>query len=64
MDIASLATVMSQAETQQTQAIKISSMVKDQTEATGAQAIQLIESASARPVDPSSPIGQNIDTFA
>jgi len=61
MDISSLATLMSQTETQQAHATKINSMVKDQIEANGAQALQLIESTTPRPVDPSSPLGQNID---
>jgi len=62
MDIASMSTAMSNYQTQATHASKIGSMVKDQMEATGQQALQLIESAApVATVDPSSPVGQNID---
>lgn len=64
MDISSIDTLMSQAMTQQTHAAKINSMVKDQMQTNGAQAVELVESASTRPVDPSSPLGQNIDVHA
>ncbi|GGC02190.1 hypothetical protein GCM10011352_30480 [Marinobacterium zhoushanense] len=61
MDISSIDTLMNQAMTQQAHAAKINSMVKDQMETNGALAVELVESASTRPVDPSSPVGQNID---
>jgi hypothetical protein len=62
MDIASMSTAMSNMQTQASHATKINSMVKDQIEATGQQALQLIQSAAPVPtVDPSSPVGQNID---
>lgn len=62
MDIASVSTAMSNAQTQVTHAAKINSMVKDQIEASGQQALQLIDSAApVASVDPSSPVGQNID---
>jgi hypothetical protein len=49
-------------QTQATHATKINSMVKDQIETTGQQAVQLIQSAAPVPtVDPTSPVGQNID---
>lgn len=62
MDIASVSTAMSNAQTQVTHAAKINSMVKDQIEASGQQALQLIDSAApVASVDQSSPVGQNID---
>ncbi|GAA0786617.1 putative motility protein [Marinobacterium sediminicola] len=62
MDIAAMSTTVSNQQTQTQHAVKINQMVKDQTEAVGQQALQLI--ASAAPVvapDPSSPLGHNID---
>ncbi|WP_027852458.1 YjfB family protein [Marinobacterium litorale] len=64
MDIAGLSTAMSQMQTQTEHATKVHSMVKDQTEAMGEQALALIESAAPRPVDPASSLGQNIDIRA
>ncbi|MET4160700.1 hypothetical protein CFI10_08015 [Marinobacterium iners] len=62
MDIASMSTAMSNMQTQASHATKINSMVKDQIEATGQQALQLIQSAAPVPtVDPTSSVGQNID---
>ena len=62
MDNASMSTAMSNMQTQASQATKINSMVKDQIEATGQQALQLIQSAAPVPtVDPTSSVGQNID---
>jgi hypothetical protein len=43
-------------------ATRVSSMVKDQIELNGQQALQLIQSAAPTPtVDPASPVGQNIN---
>jgi hypothetical protein len=64
MDIAALSTAMSQQQLQADHATKINSLVKNQMEATGQQALALIESATPRPVDPASPVGQNIDVYA
>ncbi len=46
---------------------KIGQMMNDQTQFQGAQAMQLLESAvatSTPTVDPTSSVGQNIDTYA
>ena len=45
---------------------KIGQMVNDQTQVQGQQALQLLESAAATAptVDPTSSVGQNIDTYA
>lgn len=65
MDIASMSTVMSQMQTQTTHATKIGAMVKEQIQVSGQQALQLIDSAApVATVDPSSPLGQNIDVHA
>lgn len=66
MDIAGMSTAMSNLQTRTEHAVKINSMVKDQMEAVGQQALKLIDSAApvAAPVaapDPSSPLGHNID---
>lgn len=61
MDIAATATGMSQLETVTQHASKMNSLVKDQMEATGQQIMHLLETSTPRPVDPSSPLGQNID---
>ena len=62
MDIAGMSTAMSNLQTRTEHAVKIYSMVKDQMEAVGQQALKLIDSAApvAAP-DPSSPLGHNID---
>jgi len=62
MDIASMSTAMSQMQTQTSHATKINALVKDQIEANGQQALQLIDSAApVAQADPSSPLGQSID---
>ncbi|GAA0682460.1 hypothetical protein GCM10009104_04170 [Marinobacterium maritimum] len=62
MDIAGMSTGMSQLQTQTEHAVKINRMVKDQMEAVGQQALQLIESAApVAAADPSSPLGHTID---
>ncbi|MBR9885089.1 MAG: putative motility protein [Oceanospirillales bacterium] len=64
MDISSTATLLSQVSADQAHATKVNVMIKDQMEANGQQALKLIESTTPRPVDPSNPVGQNIDTYA
>ncbi|WP_432695472.1 YjfB family protein [Marinobacterium sp. YM272] len=61
MDIAGTATSLSQLDTANQHAAKMNALVKDQMEATGQQIMQLLETATPRPVDPTSPLGQNID---
>jgi hypothetical protein len=62
MDIASMSSAMSNMQTQASHATRVSSMVKDQIELNGQQALQLIQSAAPTPtVDPASPVGQNIN---
>ncbi|MGB2131098.1 MAG: YjfB family protein [Marinobacterium sp.] len=62
MDIAALATGMSQYQTQTEHAVKVTSMVKDQMELNGELALQLLQSvAPVAAPDPSSPLGHNID---
>lgn len=67
MDISSTDTPLSSALSQLNHSVKISKMQNDQMETDGRNAVKLIESATtggARPADPSSPVGQNINTFA
>lgn len=62
MDIASVSTAMSQLQTQTSHATKINVLVKDQIEANGQQALQLIDSAApVAQADASGPLGQTID---
>lgn len=62
MDIAAMSTRMSHWQMQTDHATRVNQLVKDQMEAVGQQALQLIESAApvAAP-DPASSLGQSVD---
>ncbi|TCK08780.1 putative motility protein [Marinobacterium mangrovicola] len=61
MDIAGTATSLSQLDMATQHATKMTKMANDQIDMQGQQVMQLLQSTTTRPVDPSSPLGQNID---
>ncbi|MBA4502565.1 putative motility protein [Marinobacterium marinum] len=62
MDIAAMSTGMSHLQTQTEHAAKVNSVVKDQMEAVGQQALQLIESAAPVAVaKPEGALGHRVD---
>ncbi|RTE66030.1 putative motility protein [Amphritea opalescens] len=58
---AASASAYQQASLQQDVALAVAGKAKDNIDLQGAMALQLIESTAVAPVDPSSPLGQNIN---
>ncbi|MBN0989615.1 MULTISPECIES: putative motility protein [Amphritea] len=61
---AASASAYQQASLQNEVALAVAGKAKDNLELQGAMALQLLESAASAAVDPSSPLGQNIDIMA